>query len=233
MGTMTLADYRTELPFLLKNRADAAVTTSRLDRWVNAAYRHMTHPSVHKHWEAMGRYDLALVAGTREYSLSTATVGYSIVGVRDVTYYLATAIANTTMRRDLRPRSLHWINQRSAPLGAPTGYSFDYSTGRLLTLDTQPTSNESGHMVRVSVWRELTALSAATDATVLSDYWDRVLLKGAQWLAELDLGYREIAEATKQDYVGLIGEMWNDFQLNADDTGFQTPVRTESPMEYS
>jgi hypothetical protein len=173
------------------------------------------------------RYDLSLVAGTQEYSLDPATVGFNLIGVRDVTYYLATTITPTTNRRDLRPRSIHWVQQRPAPLAAPTGYALD---GELLVLDTQPTSSQSGHKVRVNCWREPAALTAVT-TTVLSNYWDRVLLMGALWLAMKDLGYLELAEAQKQEYVALINEAHDDFQLNAEDTGWRTDLVTDSPME--
>lgn len=226
MGSMSLADFRSEILFLLVNRTD--LSNTRLDRWVNAAYFHLTHPDVHRHREVQTRYDFSLTTGTQEYSLSDSTVGYHITGVRNAVYYAGTAINTTVTRRDLRPRSLHWIQQRPAPAGPPTCYSLD---GTLLVLDTAPTSRENGHRVRLWVWREPVVLSAAGSVTVLGSYWDRVLLKGAQWMAELDLGLRELAEHTKQDYVALINEVSGDFQLNAEDTGQRVDIVTQSPME--
>ena len=144
-----------------------------------------------------------------------------------MTYYESSSITATATRRDVRPRSIDELNRRTLGTGSPSEYALD---GTLLVLSPVPTSDQNGYQMRVTNWRVPTPLSDTADQTAIADYWDRALLRGAQWLAEFDLGYREIAEHTKQDYVSLINERLDDYELNAEDSGHRTQIRTESAM---
>lgn len=85
-------------------------------------------------------------------------------------------------------------------------------------------------MLRVTYWQEPTVLSGDSDTTVLGPYWDRVLLRGAQWLLEYDLGFRELAVLTRQEYVSMINEKYDEYELNADDDTFQAEIKNERIM---
>jgi len=222
MGVMTLADFRAELLFNLKSRNDSGVTsTTRQDLWINTAYRHLTHPSVFRFHEVESQFDFTLVTGTNSYSLAQATVGFFVVAVRQIIYYAATTIAATTRKRKLRPRSQRWFDERTLSSGEPGVYTID---GGNLIISAVPRSNENGNRLRAKVWREPTALAATSDVTVLPSYWDWAMVKGSQWIAEASLGYKEIAEQTKQDYVGIINEVVPAESIEAEDSGQQAEI---------
>ena len=229
MGLMTLADYREELTHLLKGRTDSAVTNTRLDRAVNQAYSHLCQPETRRHKElANGRYDVALVAAQVDYPLTSAVVGEEVLGVRDITYYEAAAITPTTTRSDVHPKSVNWMNKRTAPSGGrPVAYALD---GTNLVIYPVPSAVEAGNLLRITHWQEPTVLTAIGDVTVLGNYWDLVLLRGAQARLEYDVGLRELSVLTEQKYVALINEKSDDYELNADDDSFGVEFRNEPTM---
>jgi hypothetical protein len=168
------------------------------------------------------------VAAQVDYPLTSAVVGEEVLGVRDVTYYDATAITPTATRSDVHPKALNWINKRTAPSGGrPVAYALD---GTNLVIYPVPSTVEAGNFLRVTFWQEPTPLSVVDAVTVLGNYWDRVLLRGAQWFLEYDLGFRELSVLTKQEYVALINEKADDFELNADDDTFQAEFIHERTM---
>jgi hypothetical protein len=218
---MTLATFRDELSFVFDNRSDTGFSTARLNRWVNQAYLHCTHPTVHRHRELQATYTATLVTGTNEYSISAATVGFQITTIRNVFHIQAAAATPTARRRKLHPKSHLWFDERTIGSGQPTVYAVD---GTTLMISAVPTATENNQLVRLRVWREPALLALDADVTVLPTYWDRVLLLGAQWLAELDLGYRDRAELTKGDYMALINEPKDRMELEAQDTGWEVEL---------
>ena len=104
--------------------------------------------------------------------------------------------------------------------------------GNQLWVEPIPGSNQDGHLLSVLAWRQPADLAAAGDVTVLDSIWDEVILLGARWRAERDLGYRDLAELTKQDFAALINEYQNFDQLDAEDWGWAPGlVMGEHPME--
>jgi hypothetical protein len=228
MGTMTLENFRDELTFLVKGRGDSATDNTRLNRIINQAYSHLCQPEVRKHKEMVARYDITLVAADYDYDLSAATVGHTVLGVKDVTYYDAAAVTATATKKDLHPKDVNWFNKRTIPSGGdPSAYALD---GDLLLIYPVPSATEAGDIVRVTHYREPAVLSTNDATTVLGNYWDRVLLRGAQWLLEYDIGLRELSVLTKQEYVSLINEKADDHELNADDDSFQAEFKNETIM---
>jgi hypothetical protein len=73
-------------------------------------------------------------------------------------------------------------------------------------------------------------LSADGDVTVIQRYWDRGIVLGAKWMLELDLGYEEQAEASRQNYSAWINERRDATNLQARDTRRRTQVRHEPHM---
>lgn len=228
MGDMTLSQLRAELTYNLANRNDAGTTTARLNRWINQAYLHMTRPKVHRHLELRFRYDLALTLNNNEYSLGSATVGRKVLGVTDVLYYEGTVITEGLSRRNLKPRNIQYMNERPKPPGPPSIYCFDSAGGELLILNTLPTAAEVGRQVRVWYWGEPTKLSLDTNTTVLSNYWDDVLLMGAQFFAEWAVVSKVEATATGQLYQQLINETFDAQELGYEDTEHQVEIESEA-----
>jgi hypothetical protein len=166
MGTMTLADYRTELTFLLKGRDDSAVNDTRIDRIVNQAYSHLCQPEVHRHKEMVTWDNITLVAADYDYDMSSLFTP-TVLGVKDVTYYEATSISATATKRDLHPKSVNWFNKKTIPSGgSPSAYALD---GELLLISPVPSAAEAGNLVRVTYWQEPTVLSGDSDTTVLGN----------------------------------------------------------------
>jgi hypothetical protein len=211
MGSLTGQNLIDELKFLLQGRDDTGdvVTDARLLRWVNWSYNHVCYPNVHKHRELMTNYDASLATSDGSYAIDSSTVGYHINAVVSVTHFESATIADTTTRNRLRPRSYSWFENRNITTGKPSRYAID---GTTLYLDPVPTSTYNSQQLRVRLYREPADLSVST-STVLSDVWDEVILQGAKWRAERDIGYREIAELTKQDFAALLNEFQEKWQL--------------------
>lgn len=225
MGLLQLSEFRSELLVALKQRTD--LTAAQLNRWINQAYFHLSTPEVRQHQELKVNYDITLASGTNTYALDATTVGFHILGIRDVTYYQSTSISNTALRHDVKPRDLNWFNDHQVPSagGGPRHYLWDTNE---ITFSPIPTSLEVGHKVRLAVWREVAPLVNDTDVTVLTNYWDNVLILGAQAIAEYRLGYRELAIATQQLYVSYINEKRAGNELQSEDTGFGAHLETET-----
>lgn len=230
MGAITLAELRTETKFNLRGRADAAMSDARLDRWINAAYRHMCLPNVHKFTEMKAVYDFDLATNDNEYSVSKATVGSKVVGIRSAHHILATTITATAEKRRLSPRNIRWFDRRTLVTGAPTVY---VEEGETFYIHPVPTATHNGQWIRMRYWKEPTALSAVDDVTAIADYYDEVLVVGAQMFAERGLGYNDRAEATKQNYVGLLNEGVESDDLSAEDWDFQVDVNPNSQSQDS
>jgi hypothetical protein len=221
MGFLTLdtstENFRSELLLALFDRTDTtnAVPNSRLDLWINQAYRHVTYPSVYMHHELETNYDITLTtSGT--YPLDATTVGFQINGVKNVTHYEAAvaSVDDLTRKNKLRPRSITWFDERTLTTGRPSRYAI---YGETLFVDAPPSTGYVGQLLRVRVWQEAALLTTGL-ATVIPSIWDEVILLGARWRAERDLGYADRAELTKQNYAALLNEYRERQDFNAMDT---------------
>jgi hypothetical protein len=231
MGTLTLENFRSELLFDLKNRTDTSVpeglTTTRQDLFINAGYLHVTHPSVFRHRELQHSYTLTLVNGTQSY-LFHPNAGVNITALRYVAHVAAATDSPTAFRTKLFPKDEQWFQQRTLVSGGPPR---DYFVrGDRIFLSPVPGANENGQVLVVGAWREPAVLTAGA-VTVLSSLWDEVVLLAARWRAEFHLGYRDLAEATKLDFVSLLNEYRDFEQLHGEDWDWVSEVRTERVME--
>jgi len=227
VGTLTLdngtPNFRDMLDTLLKNRTDSVMTDANRDYWLNSAYQHMCLPSVHRFRELETDYDITLALSDYDYTLAEGTVGFKITGVGSIFHVMSTAAAETptTQKRKLSPRSIRWFDRKTLVAGPPSAYTI---YGETLYISGVPRAAEVGQLIRVRCWREPEPLSAVGDVTVLASYFDRVLLKGAQWMAERDLGYRDRAEDTKQEYAALLNEAPEWGEIEAENWDYQVDV---------
>ena len=83
----------------------------------------------------------------------------------------------------------------------------------------------------MGTWREPALLAADASVTVLSSLWDEIVLLASRWRAELHLGYRDLAEATKLDFVSLINEYKPFDELHGEDWDWSSEVRIENVMD--
>jgi hypothetical protein len=227
MGLMTLEDFRSDLLFDLKNRTDTltpdGMDTTRQDRWINQGYFHVSYPNIFRHRQLQYTASITLIAGQSNYIFSPDPLGVTINGIRSVTH-LDSSLTRFTK---LLPRDQQWFVSRSPQDGAPREY---FTEANEINFNTIPTANEAGDLIGISAWREPIPLVAGA-ATVLGSHWDEIVLLAARWRAELHLGYREIAQTTKLDFVSLINEYKSHEDLMGEDWDWQAEVRTESSMD--
>lgn len=232
MGTLTLSQFRSELVFDLKNRSDQSLSTGfsvlRQNLFINAAYLHVTHPSVFRHRELQVEQTIALLSGTGAYTFSPLA-GVVLTGIRYAAHVAALTNDPTAQHTKLFPHDRQWFMARTIN---SSGQPRDYATlGDQITLSPVPGANEVGEIIVLGGIREPTLLSADTDTTIIANRFDEIVLLAARWRAELHLGYRDQAEATKFDFVSLLNEYKDHEQLHGEDWDWQSDLVSESHME--
>jgi hypothetical protein len=232
MGTLTLVDFRTEVRVALKNRPDSATALSdtRLNRYINMSYVHISRPEVFRHREMMRTALITLVSGTNEYTFTPDSNTNSVVAIRSVAFIDSTTLSNTARRRRLTPRDPQYFDDTTFSAGSnPSSYAID---GDTMIIDPVPGSLQATKLLLVREIIEPPALVAGLQQTLLRPLWDELVILGAKWMSELYLGYRDQAEATKLDYASLLNEFKAFDDLHGrEDFEWQTDVRTESAME--
>jgi hypothetical protein len=222
MGTVTLIQFREETRFNLKNRTDANVTDARINRWINAAYRHMCLPAVHRFREVERTYDHTLVLADNSYGIDATTLGRQLVAIQSVHHIQAAADTPTVTKRRVSPRNIRWFNRRTLNSGPTVSlYAVHQET---MYVSQVPDATSAGQLLRIQFWSEPDALTLDADTTLLPSYYDEVLQIGSQWVAERALGYRDAAQLTKQDYVSLLNEGDESAELEAENWDFQADV---------
>lgn len=229
MGTLLLEDFLTEVRFDLRNRPDTSasgLSDARLTRYVNWAYYHVAHPSVHKHRAMMYTFTIPLVANQKNY-LFNPVAGVTIVGIRSVSHIADTTDSLTAARTKLRARDAQWFDDRSlSSQSSPYTYAVE---GEFVWVEPVPSAAEAGELLHFRAYRQPAALVAG-QATVLMDPWDEAIILGARWRAELHLGYRDLAEATKMDFGALINEFKEWDNIGAEDWDWSAGLRLEPVM---
>jgi hypothetical protein len=199
---MTRDEIQTEVVKNIDNRSD--VLDSDLVRWINHAYHHLTHPAIHKFEDLAVTYDLPLVSGQASYDLSSATLGYRVLAIRLASFIEAApgSIVDLTRRRRLKPQAVQIYDSQVHP---QTSQPSNYVLGEAQSIIISHTPNVT-YTVRLRLFREAASLSLGTSVTVLPEYFDEVLVCGAQALTEFKLGYRDRALETFQLYNSYIND---------------------------
>jgi hypothetical protein len=218
MGTMLRSEIATEVFANLDNRQDVAADV--MGRWINHAYHHMSHPGVHNFEDLNTTWDIVLVPGTAEYSLAEATVGYRVLAIRAATYMDAVSGSLTvnTRRQRLKPKPVQWYDNRVHPSGEPRHYTAREGQNIILSLTPDNTNT-----VRLRLCKEAASLDVS-DATVLPEYFDEVLVTGAQAFAEFKLGMRDKASETFGLYASLLADGNDKASLEQSAWGIETPL---------
>ncbi len=226
MGDLTQTQFRGELTFQLRNRSDAGFTDARLNRWIGFGVDFVSHPSVFAHRELQTEGTITLVTNDNDYTVS-AIGGINVTAIRNVYHILATVSTPTAIKRKLKPKNIKWFDQRTLATGGPLyAYAID---GGLIHVANVPSVTENGQLLRVRFWREHPALADGT-ATLIPRMWDEIVLQVAQWIAELRLGYRELAAETRENIDPMINSLSTRQGLEANDTEWVSEVITESVM---
>lgn len=234
MGQLTLAEIRSELRLDLRNRPDTSssgFSDTRANLYINSAYLHLTHPSVFRHRQLLYRFAIPLTTANL-YTFSPDGAGVTITALLGLTHVQAATNNYTASRTKLLPKDEQWFDDRSHNQGPnPRHYAV---RGDQILLSPIPNGTAIGQVLSVHSYRQPALLALDTDTTVMDTRFDEILLLAARWRAELHLGYRDLSEATKLDFVGLLNEYRDHDTLNAEDFDWQADVRTyDSPMEQA
>jgi len=229
MGTMTYAEMQTELTYYLEGRT---ITAARLGRWINQAYRFLSYPNVHKHWELESTVEVPLVADQFVYPLDTsqAYVTTEILGVRGARYIASTTDSFIQRRTRLGATSIGWFNKQTHTVGGggPQRYGIFRKS---LVVSPGPNSTIAGNLVVLEVWTQPAALAADGDVTVLLEWWDEAVLLGAKWIGEAALGFTEYAEQSKQTFISFIqGTPLREFTGSDDEESYFPDMESGEPL---
>lgn len=231
MGILTLEQFRSELLFDLKNRTDTSAvsgfTTTRQDLFINSAYLHISHPSVFRHRELQTQGQISLVSGINLYTFSPLSAT-SMTAIRYLTHIASTTNDATAQKTKLLPHDEQWFMARTITSGGPPR---DYAVrGNQILVSPVPGQNEIGQLLLLGAFQEPAILQSG-QSTVIANHLDEIVLLAARWRAELHLGYRDLAEATKLDFVGLLNEYKDHEQLHGEDWDWQANLVSQPVME--
>lgn len=226
MGTLTLAQMRAQVLLKLDSRKD--VNDSDLNIWLNMAYDHMTHPSIHEFEELSVKDTITLVVNTETYDLSSVILGHRMIAIRSVHYVHSSTESLTARRHRLKPRAIQQYDNRMPTASEPRYYYMGESDD--IVIDPYPNAGAAGNIIVVRYWREPTHLAAAGDVSVLPNYYDQLLILGCLYQAEETLNYRDRAEETKQNYVNLLNDASEKAEIEGYDWEHKTEVRLQPSM---
>jgi hypothetical protein len=230
MGTMDGQSFIDDVRMALDNRADAGASNTRLLRWINHAYFHMTYPSVHAFENFRTTYDITLVQDDADYTLVEGTVGYRVLATRSVHHLDAAAPTFSTRRSRLDPRNVRWYDERIHSNGPPRYYVV--GEGEQILISPVPGAAEAGEVLRLRLWREADPLLVGT-VTAVPSYFDEVLVLGAQAVSEYRLGYRDRARETLEHYASMLNDPSQKDEIEGEDWGFEAQLQQEPIMGVS
>src|SRR5258708_4704206 len=149
MGTLTQAEFRTELWLLMKSADEfdpsVAGGQARCDRFLNISYKRIQLPSVFDHIEKQDIQVVPLVAGTGTYTVTLHNLSHI--------QYVQSSIFNRRVRPMTRPQMSALVRTS----GPPTRYA---RWGGLIYLDYIPSAAEAGQTLNLFGWTEPTAIVA-------------------------------------------------------------------------
>lgn len=190
MGTLTLAEMRTELYYLLDSADEVMAGTGdiRANRFLNWSFYRIQLPNTFEHIERQTTQTITLVANTTSYPVTVWAIDH-------IRY-------NNTYKR-LNPMSRAQLSNLTLPNGQPARFA---RWGHSIQLDSTPTSAEAGHTLTVYGWQEPTILSTTGAASDLNTLWDEVIVTGAAWRGWRSLGDHVRADIFREEYAALVND---------------------------
>lgn len=215
MGTMTRETMRDAVREGLGHRKSDEVSSTRVDRWIDWAYRHVTRPTVHPHREMKTRATTALVQGDADLGMN------SDFGITD--FLAVIDVADTTDGIRYRPMTVRERDDTDTSIeGRARFYTLFYDAAAsetVLLLDRPPNSQDAGNTLQLRYWREPPDFAGDSDTTVLLPDWDEVIVVGALWRGWRAMGSVERAEVMKAEFGQLVNEVSERLRLDAEDEG--------------
>lgn len=236
MGVATFQTMRTNVWLMMDTRSDldpgTALGLARLNLFINKAYAHCALPNVHDHPELVTSVDIAMVAGTRSYSISRAT----LAGLAAPPLYAIKHLYDVTRGRRIRPMTLRQMLERHfdtvalTPAGRPNRYTRFAET---LLLDRYPTATEAGQLLTLYYWREISPMTLDADTTLFSQPWDQVVEAGAAYYGWVALNNSVRADLARDNFGRLINEVGSIGDLEGMDEGYRIDLDPDIYMERS
>lgn len=233
MGTLTLQQLRDEARFQLGGRTIDDLPDTRIDIWLDWAYKHIARPGIFPHRSLLASGTLTLVQSDPEYAftdLSSVTANSQVVAIRGV--------INETQGYRLRPRTIRQLDEvRLDSSGSPRESSrpilYAVESTNLL-LHPAPNGTAAGDTIRVRYWAEIGTLATSGAASTLPNDWDEVIVQGATWRGFRALQIPDRAELAKIEFGQLINEVSDRLRLDAlEEKHFETEVDIEQHMRVS
>ena len=208
MGLLTSDQIEEEIRGHLENESGLGDTF--LNRRLNEAYRHVSHPKIFSHPGLQDDEDVTLVAATSSYALPADL--FSIESV----FFITSSGQEQRLRRADFSRLLEDrnINTNSSG-GQPSRYSRrgtrGSSGGGKIYFDVNPSSNFVGRVVRVYYWARPAEISGASP-TEIDSLWDKPIT-----LLAASFGWARLNQSERADYYRqLAADLINDYGENLD-----------------
>lgn len=195
MGVLTLADFRAQLQ---DDLGRPSLDSTRMDRWINAAYREIAYAMKFRELEAEGSF--VTVDGTASYSLVTAAPSFRMLHEEGLRKTAPTEQIGK-LKKETRASYFRKIGDTSdsTTRGDPRWY---HRFGVEIFL--RPIPDSTVVTVVFDYWKKITALSAVGHTTELSDDWDDAVYTGALYRGFRAQGERDKYLNTRADFLGAV-----------------------------
>lgn len=195
MGDLNLTALRDETWLSLEHHTDAdpsvVANATRLDRWINQAYRRTSLPTTFPHPELQAIQTLTLVAGTQSYALAS-------------TRWAIDHIRHPARNRNLKRSSKEALDRLNfATTGEPISWARWANT---IFLSRTPGTSEAGQTLDIYTWDIPVALTG-TNTTVLRAIFDEPIIELAAAIGWRRLGDFARSDAHRETYAVLINDI--------------------------
>jgi len=225
VGTMTLPDFEDETRYALTGMdpSSPALTTARLDRWINQAYLWICMPNHYRHPELETTELIALAANTAKYAMTNTY--YMLVYVAHVEETFA-SITDESRRRKLDPGDVREQADLLRTERMPGQYAWWENQ---IWLASVPDTASAVQGLEVCGYQQPTILSGVA-ATVLKPEWDEILVTAAEWKGWQRLNEPDRAYEARQTLGSLVNEVADIRRLHAEEWGWQTGANAPTYM---
>jgi hypothetical protein len=223
MGAMTDGQMVVEVRLAVGNPSETALSTTRIYRYLDWAYRHVCRPNVHPHREMRVSTTFTIATGKREYRLKTD------IGIQD--FYSMHALTNETQAYRLVPMDMRRQEEGMIPNTRPCWYDLDYTTVTeepQILLYPNVSSTNNGQTMRLRYWRQPPDFAGGgSTTTVLVEDWDEVIVVGAIWRSWRHQRAYERAELVKAEFGQLTNEIGNRLRDDLQDKDWEIAAHIE------
>lgn len=231
MGTMTGAEFYTELKAGLGQQTTTSLPAANAVWMLNWTLDHLASPRIYRHPELQETTSQTLVTGTALYNIVGGSSGETIALNSVVIAHPTDTYRRRRLRR-LRDRDAFEESGRR-PAQEPLFYA-QWGSSQIEVLPA-PSSNENGWSLfirRIKAPAKWTSANL-TAGSVVSPYatcWDEAILQGALWRGWRWLTNWERAEQAKGEFGQLVNEIAERQRVEAEDDDFGPDMVVDEVM---